>query len=314
MGRSEPLTLLAIFAHPDDELSMGGTLARCAAEGVQALVACATRGDGPDAKISDPRLASRETLGQVRSEELRSCLQTLGLGEPLFLGLRDGGIDEVDPEAATRALVRLIRERRPQVVVTHGPEGGYGHPDHIALSALVTQAWERADDPALAPEGPVPFGPAKLYYTAMPRSLIARLPALAARRADIRGQQLAFVGVPDELITTVVDVAAQLERKDAARACHRTQFGRPPAEQPAAEQPAAGQPAAAGQTAAGQAPPGEATPEQVTTGPAAGGLFAGLPEAERRALQSRERFVLARTRRPAMEIPESDLFAGLRGR
>ncbi len=215
--------LLGIFAHPDDEGSAGGSLARYAAQGARAYVACATRGDGVDAKISDPSLATRETLADVRSQELACACLKLGLEPPIFLGYQDGGVDEVPLEVAAREVARLIRELQPQVVITHGPDGGYGHPDHIAVSNFVTQGFALASDPSVDLALP-PFSPAKLYYTAMPRSFLEQVPAFRDRRADIRGQQLGFVGVPDELITTAVDVRDWLDLKLEALACHRTQF------------------------------------------------------------------------------------------
>lgn len=260
---SEAFTLLGVFAHPDDELSMGGCLVRYALQGVRCLVACATRGDGADAQSSDPAIATREALGRARLEELSCSCRTLGIEPPLLLGWQDGELDALDLAEAAGAVARLLRDVRPQVIVTHGPEGGYGHPDHIAVSRIVTRAWEFAGD-----------GPAKLYYTAIPRSILRHSPQLAQRRAGIRGAQLPFRGVADETITTAVDIAAVQARKDAARACHRTQFQPGPDGQPR-------------------------------------GFFSDLPEEMRRRLLAYERFVLARTRGLTPEVPETDLFDGL---
>lgn len=266
-------TLLGVFAHPDDEGSASGVLAKYAAQGARAFVACATRGDGADAKISDPALATPETLGQVRSQELICACATLGLQPPLFLGFQDGEVDQVPLEAGAAVVARVIRQVQPQVVITHGPEGGYGHPDHIALSHLVTRGFELAADPAAAVEG-APFAPLKLYYTAMPRSFLEHVPGFRNRRADIRGQQLRFVGVPDEAITTVVPMVEQMDLKLDALSCHRTQFefdsetGRPKF--------------------------------YMTT----------VPAAQRRLLFGYERFVLAASRVP-LNGKEDDLFAGL---
>jgi LmbE family N-acetylglucosaminyl deacetylase len=215
--------ILGIFAHPDDEGSASGSLARYAAQGVRAYVACATRGDGVDAKISDPALATRETLAQVRSQELACACEKLGIEPPLFLGYQDGGVDEVPVEQGARDVARLLREVRPQVVITHGPDGGYGHPDHIAVSNLVTQGFALAGDPEVDLGLPA-FTPSKLYYTAMPRSFLEQVPAFRDRRADIRGQQLGFVGVPDELITTSIPIVDYLDLKLQSLSCHRTQF------------------------------------------------------------------------------------------
>jgi N-acetyl-1-D-myo-inositol-2-amino-2-deoxy-alpha-D-glucopyranoside deacetylase len=217
------LAILYIGAHPDDEGSCGGSLAKYAAEGARAYVACATRGDGVDAKIKDPVLATRETLGQVRSQELICACAKLGLQPPFFLGYQDGEVDKVDTEAAARAMAKLIRELKAQVVITHDPGGGYGHPDHLAVNKFVTRAFELASDPAQDVGAPM-FAPAKLYYTAFPRSFMEKVPAFRERRADIRGQQLGFVGVADEDITTAIDIRAHMRVKLDALSCHRTQF------------------------------------------------------------------------------------------
>lgn len=269
------ITLLAVVAHPDDEGSCGGTLARYAAEGARVYVACATRGDGPDALIKNAA-ATRATLGQVRSQELACACQTLGAQPPLFLEYQDGAVAQVPVADAARQVASLIRTLRPQVVITHDPDGGYGHPDHIAVSGFVTQAFELAGDQAAALEAP-PFAPTKLYYFAIPRSFKERVPALRDRRADIGGQVLGFVGVPDDAITTEVDIAAWLPRKQAALKCHRSQFELDPQ-----------------------------TGEPKT-------FAASLPEAERLQLFGHERFILARGPRPNTGgAKEPDLLQGLR--
>jgi N-acetyl-1-D-myo-inositol-2-amino-2-deoxy-alpha-D-glucopyranoside deacetylase len=275
------VTLLGVFAHPDDEASCGGCFLKYReAAGVRAYVACATRGDGVDAEIKDPRLATRATLGQVRAQELACACQALGIEPPIFLGYQDGEVDQVPVEAAARDVARLIRDLKPLVVITHGPEGGYGHPDHIAVSRFTTHAFDLASDlhvdlsTASSAEALQPFAPAKLYYTAMPRSLMEKVQALRDRRADIRGQKLTFVGVEDEKITTAVEVRQWLPRKLEALRCHRTQF----------EFDAQGQPKT---------------------------FITSVPEAQRLELFGHERFVLARSTAEANGA-EDDLLAGLR--
>ncbi len=268
------LGVLGIFAHPDDEGSSSGCLARYAAEGLRAYVACATRGDGVDAKISDPSLATRETLGQVRSAELACACEHLGLQPPIFLGYQDGEVDQVPTEEAARAVARLIRELQPQVVITHDPDGGYGHPDHIAVNAFTTRGFELAGDEGVDLGRPA-FAPAKLYYTAIPRSFMEQVPAFRNRAADIRGQKLGFRGVADEQITTAVDITDWQKVKVEALACHRTQF---------------------------EVDPATKMPKTFAT---------SVPEDMRKVFFGHERFVLARSRL-APNGRESDLFAGLR--
>lgn len=266
-------SLLCVVAHPDDEGTCSGCLARYAAEGARAYVVCATRGDGVDAKIKDPAVATRETLGQVRIEELRCACATLGINPPIVLGYQDGEVEKIEVETAARAVARVIRELRPAVVLTHGPEGGYGHPDHIAVCRFTTRAVALAGEPAADLEL-APFAPAKLYYTAIPRSYLDLVPAFRQRRAEIGGQILHFVGVPDEQITTEVDISAWMRQKMDALTCHRTQFD---------FDPDSGQPII---------------------------WFSGLAEAERLRLFGHERFVFAGG--PArFNGRETDLFAAV---
>ena len=277
-------SLLGIFAHPDDEGSASGCLAQYAEQGAHAYVACATRGDGVDAQIKDPTAATRETLGQVRSQELACACEQLGIHPPIFLGYQDGEVDKVPTEDAAIDAARLLRQLRPAIVITHGPEGGYGHPDHIAVCHFVTRAFDLASDPAVD-VGLEAFAPSKLYYTAFPRSFREKVPGFRDRRADIRGEQLQFMGVEDEKITTEVDVRKWLRLKTEALSCHRTQFEF----DPATKQP---------------------------------NTFAtGVPEEVRLELFGHERFVLAKASiaKASMEkssVPrdgkETDLFAGLR--
>jgi LmbE family N-acetylglucosaminyl deacetylase len=267
------LALLGVFAHPDDEGSCGGSLGQAAAQGHRAYVAVATRGDGVDAKISDPALATRETLAEVRSAEMACACAKLGLQPPIFLGYQDGEVDHVPLEDAGRAVARLIRELQINIVITHDPLGGYGHHDHIAVSAFTTRAYELAGDAAVDLGLPA-FAPSKLYYTAIPRSFLESVPAFRERRADIRGQALGFVGVPDEEITTEVPIGEWVTRKLEALSCHRTQFEF--------------------DKATGQ-------PKLFTT---------SLPEPQRTQLFGHERFVLARSSVPTTGR-ESDLWAGL---
>lgn len=215
------MNILAFTAHPDDEGSCGGTLAYYAAQGHRCYVACVTRGNGVDAQIKDPTQATRETLDIARSWEVTRACQKLGLMPPLFLDYQDGEVNKVPLEQAAAKAALLIRDLKATIVITHDPLGGYGHPDHIAVSHFVTKAFEMESVPGKLP--------AKLYYFAFPRSFLERVPGFRERRADIGGQQLGFVGVPDEEITTHVNIEAFMETKGNALAEHRTQFEIDPA-------------------------------------------------------------------------------------
>jgi len=222
---TEPSRLLVVLAHPDDEsLGFGGTLARYAAEGVETYLVTATRGErgrfGPQGKTADP-----VEVGRVREAELRAASATLGIRELSILDYPDGAVDQVDAAAATLTITHHIRRVRPHVVVTFGPEGGYGHPDHIAISQLTTAAIVCAAD-AGYDSGSLPaHRVAKLYYMAW------RSDKWDAYQAAFR--KLAFLvdGVsrqatpwPDWAVTTVIDTSAYWAVVWKAVCCHQTQM------------------------------------------------------------------------------------------
>jgi N-acetyl-1-D-myo-inositol-2-amino-2-deoxy-alpha-D-glucopyranoside deacetylase len=237
----KPLSLLAVFAHPDDEaFSTGGSLSCYACEGVNVNLVCATRGEVGE--ISDPSLATPETLGEVREEELRCAAETMGVKELIFLGYRDSGMDGTpeneDPRAFITApadevvsrLVRIIRWLRPEVIVTFEPNGGYGHPDHIATHKHTLRAFHAAADPAQYPEAGKPWQSMRLFYTAIPRSFFQEMRA----RMIVHGLDTTDLdsidedtgkGWPDELVHVVLDVSETVDAKWEALNCHRTQFG-----------------------------------------------------------------------------------------
>ena len=230
---------MAVFAHPDDEsFSTGGTLARYAAEGHHVTLVCATRGEVGE--ISDPSLATPETLGAVRVGELRAAAGALGIKEIIFLDYCDSGmndsIDNKDPRAFINApedeviarLTRTMRQLQPEVVITFEPGGGYGHPDHIAISRYTSAAFEAAGDQTRFPEAGPAFHPKRLYYTAIPKTFFTKMRAYMEERGldtTVLDQILLIPSFNDDLITTVVDVAAYNDAKWNAINAHRTQFG-----------------------------------------------------------------------------------------
>ena len=242
----ENLRVLAAFAHPDDEgFGPGGTLAMLAAAGSAVTLVCATNGDVGE--ISDPALATPETLGQVRQQELRDAMAVTGVRDVRFLGYRDSGMHGTDDnnhpsslyqasaEEVAGALVEIMREVRPNVVITHDPSGGYGHPDHITVHHRTTQAFQASGDPAWQSASPdssrdsvrPPWAADLLYYVCYPRSNFRRMwqqmvdngvtPPFASLEVD-------KIGSPDEEVTTTVDVSNYVETKIASLACHRTQM------------------------------------------------------------------------------------------
>jgi mycothiol S-conjugate amidase len=232
-----PRGLLAIFAHPDDEtFGAGGTMALVATAGVPTWIVCATDGDlgGED--------GARELDPELRRGELRCAMRAFGVGEPIFLGYGDSGMEGwakpqgclalADPEEVVGRLVAIIRDLRPATIVTFDPGGIYGHPDHVAISAHATEAFRRAAGPG---------GPTTLYHQAISRSdleqwgeMQAQWAALGAGgaaeqkepTADDLLQQRRFIELarPDEDVTTEVDVRSVLDRKLAAFACHASQL------------------------------------------------------------------------------------------
>ena len=235
-------SLLAVFGHPDDEtFGSGGLLARYAAEGVTVSLICATRGDVGE--ISDPSLATPENLAEVREQELRAACAVLGIEEPTVFGYRDSGMagtpDNEHPRAFCRAdyeevlgrVVEVVRQRQPQVLVTFDPGGAYGHPDHILAHQLAKEAFAAAGDPARfagqLSEGLAPHRPQKLYYVVFPLST-ARAFVQAMKEANVDSDFTSMdpdaMGVPDDQVTTVLDVGPYAEVKQRAALCHRTQI------------------------------------------------------------------------------------------
>jgi len=195
MGR---LKLMAVFAHPDDEsFGIGGTLARYAAEGTEVVVASATRGE---AGIEGKQAAE---AGRIREAELRAAAGLLGASEVHFLDYVDGTLPDVDPGEAKAKLVALLKRLRPQVLITFGPDGITGHPDHVVVSRWVTAAF----DALTAPDGPW-----KLYYVA---------PSLATQQA------CGGCGGPDAPTLPVdavgIDVGEHLVTKVRAMQAHASQ-------------------------------------------------------------------------------------------
>ncbi|HXG83409.1 MAG TPA: PIG-L family deacetylase [Pyrinomonadaceae bacterium] len=222
--------LLAIFAHPDDEsIMMGGTLAYYARRGADVHLLCATRGEW--GTICDESLAARENLGAVREKELQNACEILGVSLEGFLDCPDGDINNTDWSGIEEKIVRFIRSIRPQVVVTFGLDGFYGHPDHIAVSMLTSDAFtSAADENRFAhqfEEGLKPFQASKLYFAQYPDFLMRELFASVLANHDaahLWGFNPETFGVPASEITTLVNVVETLPLKLKAIKAHETQF------------------------------------------------------------------------------------------
>lgn len=208
-----------LFAHPDDDTyGVGGTLAGLAGADLELTVVLATSGEAGE--IADPSLATRETLGAVREAEDRAAWAALGLEPDLrFLRYPDGRVADVPVEDLVGAFVAILIEVRPHLVVTFGPDGITGHPDHIAVGRAATEAFHVA-------RGQTSEGFERLLYTVLSEDRLAGLnEALRARGVDPLDplQPLVPSGVPAERIGVAVDCSGVLSRKVEALRCHRTQ-------------------------------------------------------------------------------------------
>src|SRR5260370_21161028 len=165
MTMSDAVKLMCILAHRDDESNgFGGTLARYAAEGVETYLLTATRGESKGGWRADPKdFPGLEAFGRMREAELRVSAAILGVREFCLLDYIDGDLDQANPVEAIAQIVAHIRRVRPQVVLTFGLDGAYGHPDHIAISQFTTAALVAAADPSYAGAGPT-HRVSKLYH------------------------------------------------------------------------------------------------------------------------------------------------------
>ncbi len=272
------LTLMAVHAHPDDEvLSTGGILRRYAREGVRTVLVTCTNGelgDGPEGLKPDAAGHDESQVRAIRRRELLESCRILEVSRLEQLGYLDSGMEGwaqngrpgsltgAPLEEEVQRLAEIIREERPQVLVTYDPSGGYGHPDHVRTHQLAVAAATATGIPA------------KVYYTAIPRSAVAA----AAQRVREMGVDLGDLGeamdpenppfgVDDALVTTVVDVARDVDTKLAALRAHASQ--------------------------------------------ADNAFFLRFPEEVVHQFLSREHFIRARDRTGG-QLPETDLFAGIR--
>ncbi|MBT2266375.1 N-acetyl-1-D-myo-inositol-2-amino-2-deoxy-alpha-D-glucopyranoside deacetylase [Rhodococcus erythropolis] len=236
--------LLLVHAHPDDEtITTGGTIARYASEGAEVTVLTCTLGEEGEV-IGDAWAglvaAEADQLGGYRISELSAALSALGSAAPRFLAragrYRDSGMigtpSAADPRAfvnarldeAVGAVVAVIREIRPHVVITYDPNGGYGHPDHIQAHAITTAAVEAAGTTAY-PEAGEPWSTPKFYWTVTERSGLERgIAAISEFPENWRLPEPAELpSVDDEDVTTAIDVRGVIDAKVRALSAHATQ-------------------------------------------------------------------------------------------
>ncbi|MBD0862056.1 mycothiol conjugate amidase Mca [Gordonia sp. zg691] len=287
--KSGVFRLMAVHAHPDDESSKGAaTTAKYAAEGNEVLVVTLTGGERGD--ILNPamdRPGIKERMTDVRREEMATAAAALGV-QHRWLGFVDSGLPEGDPlpplpegsfatvplDEATEALVRVVREFRPHVIITYDEHGGYPHPDHIRCHEVSVAAYEKAGDPEAFPEAGEPWTVSKLYYT---HGFIRDRMVLFSDEFESRGQESPFAewlskwdpsrGDLMGRVTTQVECAKYFPQRDDALRAHATQID-------------------------------------------PNGMFFAVPLEWQQRLWPTEEFELAKTR-VKTALPETDLFAGI---
>ena len=241
--------LLLVHAHPDDEtINNGATMARYVAEGAQVTLLTCTLGE--EGEILVPELTQlaadqADQLGGYRIWELRSAMSALGVTDMRFLGgpgrYRDSGMMgtpandrprafwRADLDEAVAHAVAVVREVRPQVLVTYDENGGYGHPDHIQAHRVAMGAVAAAADPGYRPDLGEPWSVSKVYWCCVPRSVLQRgIDALAATGQSFfegvtDAADIPFA-VPDGQVSASVDGRAFVSQKDAAMRSYPTQI------------------------------------------------------------------------------------------
>lgn len=244
-----PRRLLLVHAHPDDEtINNGVTMAKYVAEGCLVTLVTCTLGEEGEVLVADlGHLAADQSdvLGQHRITELAAAMEALGVRDHRFLGgpgrWRDSGMMglpsngratcfwQADLDEAALELVTVLREVRPQVLVTYDENGGYGHPDHIQAHRVAMRAVDLAADPRLG--AGAPWQVAKVYWCAIPESVVR----VGLRRLRDSGDRTSFEGmepdgplpsfvVPDSMITTTIDSPGHIAAKMAAMRAHATQI------------------------------------------------------------------------------------------
>ena len=235
--------LLAVVAHPDDEsFGIGGTLALYAKAGVEVHLICATKGEAGE--VAAQMLEGFSSIGELREHELSCAASELGLTKVHYLGYRDSGMSgspynnhpqalvQAPVDEAAKKIALLIRNIKPQVVVTFDPIGGYMHPDHIAVHNACVAAFKIAGDKAVKLEDSLPFKPSKLYFHIFPRGLLkyfvklmplfGKDPGKFGKNGDI---DLASIMDQDFPTHARINYRKVADQREKASACHASQGG-----------------------------------------------------------------------------------------
>lgn len=234
-------TLLSVHAHPDDESSKGApTIAKYKSLGVRCILVTATGGEEGD--VLNPEMDREEVranLPRIRDEELTEASKIIGYDQVIRLGYRDSGMPDTQAnkrsdafwnipiDESTDRLVEIIREQRPQIVITYPEDqSGYPHPDHIRVHEISVRAFELAGEAGYKPELGEPITVSKLYYSLWTKAKLLAIvkrfealgmdPPFSPSRLERQGQ--------DHLVTTMIDVGEYLDVQRRALLAHRTQI------------------------------------------------------------------------------------------
>jgi LmbE family N-acetylglucosaminyl deacetylase len=230
-------SILACFAHPDDEVGLGPLIARYVAEGVRATLICTTNGDV--GTVDEKHLQGYSSIAELRLAELDCATKAIGFTEVVTFGYRDSGMMgsednqhtasmwQAPLEEITQKVIEVMRRVQPQVVITFNAYGAYGHPDHIKINQATLEAFKRLQSE--------PEHPQKLYYTSIPKTLL-RLGLLLMRlrrqdpRKSGRNADVDLVSAYEAIspVTTKVTTRRYLEASWAAMACYPSQIEMPP--------------------------------------------------------------------------------------
>lgn len=191
---------MLIFAHPDDEsFGPSGTVAKYRGSGIPTDLICATRGEA-GSRLDVPE--DMET-GKAREAELRTAAAIIGIRDLYFLDFTDGQLDRISLSEIKEKIFAIMKKVLPEVVITFGPDGISGHPDHVAVGQAATMAFHQL--------GEKDKGPRKLYYVTIPESALPDAETMGIRTR------------PDREVTTIIDIRDFWDLKKRAIAAHRTQ-------------------------------------------------------------------------------------------
>lgn len=250
-ANGNPLCVLTVHAHPDDEASKGApTLAAYADLGVRTVLVCCTGGEEGD--LQNPALREpggpfhgiepeneKAVLARLRPIELSRSAEIIGFHEVVMLGYRDSGMldspanahpecfHRADLDEAVGRLVTIIRRERPQVIITYGDDQrGYPHPDHVKVHDITVPAFERAGDPMWYPWAGTPWQPSKLYYSIWSRTRLLAVHEAMLRHRNESPYDEAWLNRPgrDSSITTRLDVSSYISARSGALRAHATQI------------------------------------------------------------------------------------------